>query len=57
MTCSRCQSSSRHRDYVQVFYQEWICSLCFIRKAEKAHGKESHEKSVKKILKEERHDG
>jgi hypothetical protein len=32
VTCERCGYNKPDRDYLQVYYQEWICGLCFYAK-------------------------
>lgn len=41
MKCARCQTDSQRVDYVQVYYQEWICAVCLLAKAMEFMGHET----------------
>lgn len=41
MECHRCKTESRDIDYIQVFYQNWICTACLLARAMRFVGKEA----------------
>ena len=45
MMCRRCKTESRNIDYIQVYYQEWICTGCLVAKALTFLGREAEQQN------------